>query len=309
MAPIRTAAGVELRGTGTDLASQTQKNVLRLVRQCLDEAIRRELIATNPGKLVKAARDGRRADLADAWLRAEEIDALLSCGAISLRDRTAYACAIGLGLRLNDLKSLRLSDVDLDAQVPGPAVRLVIEKTGKPHRVPVLPWLEPWLRAHLATLPRGSGLLFPGPDGDCYGRFYDFAWAEKRDRARDHVRPSALALAGVQRRIRFHDLRGTTATHLALATWGRSWTLHEIQRMLAHADSSTTERYVRRAHDLLAIAARETPGGPSVVAPGCPGHAPFRAAVGAPAAPESPSKPPIRFERTTYGLRNRCSTD
>ena len=73
------------------------------------------------------------------------------------------------------------------------------------------------------------------------------------------------ARAGVDHKIRFHDLRGTCATHLALGTWGRKWSLHKIQRMLAHADQRVTERYVRRAMDELATAAAETPGGP-----GCP---------------------------------------
>lgn len=73
---------------------------------------------------------------------------------------------------------------------------------------------------------------------------------------------SALHRARVPRGIRFHDLRGTTATHLALGTWGRRASLHEIQAMLAHSDERVTERYVRRAIDMLAHASKATVGGP-----------------------------------------------
>ena len=260
---ISTREGPVFRPTGKPLATKTQKNALGLVRQCLDEAVRLELLPTNPAKLVRVARGGRVANLEDDWLRAEEIEALLSCGGLSLRDRTVYACAIGLALRLNDLKALRPEDVHLDAQVPGPHVIARIAKgDDKLHRVPILPWLVPWLRAHIEALPKGARWLFPAPAGQRYAKDYDFNWPAKLDRAREERRSSALELAGVKRRIRFHDLRGTTATHLALGTWGRTWSLHEIQRMLAHTDQRVTERYVRRALDTLAIAAAATPGGP-----------------------------------------------
>ena len=46
---------------------------------------------------------------------------------------------------------------------------------------------------------------------------------------------SVLKHAGIARKMRFHDLRGPTATHLALGTWwGRAWTLNEVQQFLAH---------------------------------------------------------------------------
>jgi len=264
---IRTRSGTVLRPTKRRISTQVQKHVLRLVRQVLEEAVRRELLATNPARLVRAA-PVRRADVEDDWLRADELDVLLGCEGISLRDRTAYACAIGLALRLNDLKAIKVADVDLDAEVPGPHVTVRISKSDRIHRVPVLPWLAPWLRAHLETLPEGATWLFPTASGARYKGAYDFRWAPKRERLKNAKEPSethagALGVAGVERRIRFHDLRGTCATHLALGTWGRAWNLHEVQRMLAHADQRVTERYVRRAMDELAAAAMATPGGPS----------------------------------------------
>jgi integrase len=257
-----TSRKVQVRTTGRTLSRATQREALRLVRDCLAEALRAGIITTNPALNVHVALGARAPrDLSEDWLRADEIDALLGCDRISIRDRTAYACALGLALRLGDLLKLEVGQVFMDAEVPGPHVKVLISKTQKQHRVPVAAWLAPWLRAHLATLPKDARYVFPNAEGSTYGNGYEFAWAAKVDRGRRT--PSALERAGVKRKVRFHDLRGTTATHLALGTWGRTWSLHEIQGMLAHSDQRVTERYVRRAIDPLAQAMRDTPGGPA----------------------------------------------
>lgn len=264
---VRTKEGTKITETDRTISRAMRKEALRLVRQCLDEAIRQEIIATNPANVVAVGKGGRVKDVEDDWLRANEIDKVLACDALALRDRTAFACAIGLSLRSGDLKAIEVAHVHLDAVVPGPHVRVWVSKSEKWHNVPVLPWLKPWLEAHLATLPKSARWLFPADDrGQVrYGKHYTFNWAEKLDKTRKTRRASALELAGVERRIRFHDLRGTCATHLAIGTWGRTWSLHEIQRMLAHSDQRVTERYVRRALDMLAQAAAATPNGPAAL--------------------------------------------
>lgn len=264
----------EIRETGRALSRSMQIHALRIVRQVLAQATVDGLLASNPAADVGVAVGGQRPrDLSDDWLRADEIAKLLACGKISDRDRTVYACALGLALRLNDLKRIELAHVRLDDEVPGPHVQVWIEKSERWHRVPVLPWLLPWLRSHIATLERGERFLFPAPDG-VYGKSYDFGWSGRRQRlasGRGPARstklvttPRVLEVVGVERRIRFHDLRGTTATHLALGTWGRVWSLQEVQQMLAHSDQRVTERYVRRAVDALATAAAGTLGVPAL---------------------------------------------
>lgn len=257
-----TARVVDHRDAGRLLSRSSQRHVMRLVRQALDAAVIDGAITVNPAAGIGPRPSSRRErDLSDDWLRAGEIDRLLAAEALDLRLRTAYACAIGLALRLGDLKALEVGHVHLDAEVPGPHVRVWVQKSERWHRVPVLPWLAPWLRAHLDGLPEGARFLF-SPDRDHqtpYAKHYDFRWAASRETQRNTLR-GALERAGVGRKVRFHDLRGTTATHLALGTWGRAWSLHEIQGMLAHSDQRVTERYVRRAIDVLAEAARQTVG-------------------------------------------------
>lgn len=262
---IRKKTGTELRETGQTISRQTQKHALRIVGGILESARKRGMIDANPAEGVRVAPDaGRARDLSDDWLRADEIDRLLACEAIPAVDRRVYAVALGLALRLRDLQSIEVAHVRLDVEIPGPHVVVAVAKKGagaKPHRVPILPWLEPIIREQLACLRPGSRWLFPTREGLRYHKHHDFRWAEKRETGRPTI-PSALELAGVERRVRFHDLRGTTATHLALGTWGRAWSLHEIQSMLAHSDQRVTERYVRRALDMLAEAARGTAAGP-----------------------------------------------
>jgi integrase len=294
---VRTQTGANLIERAECISTQTQRHAMRLARQCLAEAVGR-LIDVNPADEVSVSR-GRKVDLSDDWLRADEIQTLLKCPAIPLRDRTFFACALGLGLRLNDLKLLEVANVHLDVEVPGPHVLAFVQKSEQAHKVPVLPWLAPWLRAHLATLPEGSRWLFPMPSGTHYSKSHDFGWAGRLERDRgDKVTMSVLKRAGIARKIRFHDLRGSTATHLALGTWGRAWTLNEVQQFLAHSDQRVTERYVRRANDVLAIAARETLGG-GFVSDGLPPILP-------PKNHESPTDP-ARFERATLGSGGRCS--
>jgi len=303
------ARGTRRIATGQAISRATQRHVLRVTKLVLDDAVLRGIIVTNPMTPVRVGHGAAPKDLTDDWLRAEEIEQLLACDVISARDRAAFALAIGTALRLNDLKGVRLADIDTESDAPH--IDVAIRKTERPHRVPLMPWTLPSLRAHLATLPKGSTLLFPNSDGAKYTRDFDFGWAETLDRRRmsagkDGRRQGALERSGIARRIRFHDLRGTTATHLAIGSWGRVWSLHEVQQMLAHADQRTTERYVRRAHDALAAAAAATPGPVSAgraVAPGCPQP------IGSPSA-EVPEKQGARdagVEPATYGFGGRRS--
>jgi integrase len=265
---------VELRPTSKLLSRSMQTHALRILRQCFASALLLGRIEKNPAVGVSIATGSNRPrDLEDDWLRAEEIGQLLSSPGNTVRDRTAYAAALGLALRLDDLKAVELANVHLD-DPSGPLVRVWVGKSEKFHSVPVLPWLEPWLRAHIATLPKRAKYLFPAEDGSRYGKDYKFNWHSKRafrvlgrgaDRKRTLVvTPSALERAGVARKIRYHDLRGTTATHLAIGTWGRVWSLQEIQTMLAHSDQRVTERYVRRATSALSAAAKATTGCPAL---------------------------------------------
>lgn len=77
---------------------------------------------------------------------------------------------------------------------------------------------------------------------------YDAGWARAR------------RLAGITRRVRWHDLRHTCASHLVQGTWGRVWSLAEVRDVLGHSSIKQTERYAHLCPGGIHDAARATSG-------------------------------------------------
>ena len=112
-------------------------------------------------------------------------------------------------------------------------------------------------------------------------------------------------LIGLTRRVRFHDLRHTCASHLVMGTWtGEPWPIIDVSKFLRHSSVTMTERYAHLGPDhlhgrvakLTAKAAPAPTGAPAVVA--------------APVAPEPVSEGafsvPAEVSRgvTQFGSRN-----
>jgi len=99
-----------------------------------------------------------------------------------------------------------------------------------------------------AEVPRS--LLFPAPNGG-YRQ-------QGKPLGRSDTLKRYLELAGITRRVRWHDLRHTCATNLITGVLGRQWTLAETQRIMGHATSAVTERYSHMSDDVISSAARAT---------------------------------------------------
>jgi integrase len=69
-----------------------------------------------------------------------------------------------------------------------------------------------------------------------------------------------VRIAGLGRRVRWHDLRHTCASFLVAGWWGRRWSLEEVKELLGHSSIKMTERYAHLAESALQRAARETSG-------------------------------------------------
>jgi RNA:NAD 2'-phosphotransferase (TPT1/KptA family) len=72
------------------------------------------------------------------------------------------------------------------------------------------------------------------------------------------IEPGHKTLAGITRRVRFHDLRHTCASHLVMGTWGRVWRIEEICALVGHSGIGVTQRYAHLSPDHLHKAAAET---------------------------------------------------
>lgn len=172
--------------------------------------------------------------------------------------RAIYACALFTGMRRGEMWALRKDCVDLDAGVI--TVRASNErgqtKSGKVRLVPI----HPELRPHLARIMLAyvSPLVFPQPRT---GEMRSASSKSSRDLQ------AALKRAGINRKLRFHDLRHTAATLLLQA----GVDLKLVSQLLGHSSIAlTADTYahmlvddVRRGMERLQVCDRGVTGAAS----------------------------------------------
>lgn len=255
--------------TGKPISRQTARHALGLVCRCFDAAARKRMIAASPAARAELpASDDPDDDPAWTYLGQDEIDALLGFETLPPKQRAAFAIAIYAGLRQGELAALTWERVDLREDRPRLTVAASWETRTKTRRTRLVP-LIPAARAALALwwelqgCPAG-GLVWPsdkpGRKGKQvrHGRGYDWGWSDTRDNGAGVCWLGWRRRVGIARRVRFHDLRHTCASHMLSGTWGRRWTLEEVQAVLGHTSKDTTQRYAHFAQSALDRAAAET---------------------------------------------------
>lgn len=146
----------------------------------------------------------------------------------ALRDRAVLELLYSSGLRVSELVSLRVNDVDLTERVlrctgKGSKERIV------PVGLPALKWLSAYLSRECRKRPLPAGaVLFAGPSGKPLSR--QTVWRIVRREARR---------AGLNVRVSPHTLRHSFATHMLC----RGADLRIVQELLGHARVATTEVY------------------------------------------------------------------
>lgn len=264
--------GPELEGVLQGLTgalSPRSINMLRsLVHAVFAKAIRRgHWFGPNPATLVDRRREPKK--LRDT-LRAEEVPVLLQH--LDRRWRPLFACAVWTGLRKGELLGLQKSSVDLSAGTIRVERSYEAETTKGGHAdvIPIAAQLRPFLETAIAESK--SELVFPAPDGTMYpddvrlqavlrralGRAGIVEGYNNRCRREGcgFVEKSAKEASrrpcptcgfklwpqALPRKLRFHDLRGTTATLLARA----GVPLTVAQRLLRHQDPRLTANVYTR---------------------------------------------------------------
>lgn len=132
---------------------------------------------------------------------------------------TIVVLSLSTGCRKMEMLSLTWDDIDLSRRL----IHICESKNGKPRTLPVTGLALELLQAMQST--NRDALVFPAPRGN---KTHDIkmSWM------------CALKRAGIKN-FRFHDLRHTTASYLAMG--GTS--LIDIAQILGHRDLSTTMRY------------------------------------------------------------------
>ena len=140
------------------------------------------------------------------------------------RYRTMMTLCYGCGLRLSEVLTVRVADIDSERKL----LRVEQGKGAKDRLVPLSPTLLDQLRAYW-RLYRPSDWLFAGRTGEPLcptGLQRAFTQAKRR--------------AGVTKDGGVHGLRHAYATHQLAAGLG----VERLQRLLGHANIQTTLRYV-----------------------------------------------------------------
>jgi integrase len=147
---------------GERLDPSTIRNVLMPLRAIFRRALQRGDIVVNPtsGLALPAVR-GRR----ERYASPDEAERLLE--AVPTEDRPIWATAMYAGLRLGELRALRVEDVDLAAGVItverawDPRVGVIPPKSRSAvRRVPIPRILRGYLAEHRLRIGRAEGLIF-----------------------------------------------------------------------------------------------------------------------------------------------------
>ena len=166
--------------------------------------------------------------------RQQRIPALLSRGEVSRilaacenpKHRMLLETCYGCGLRVSELVSLRVSDIDGERRL----LRIEQGKGAKDRQVIIAPTLLDRLRRYWRE-QRPANWLFPNPQRR--ERHLDISTAQR-------VYRRAKTVAGVDKAGGIHGLRHAYATHQL----ENGLPVHQLQRLLGHSDIHSTLRYV-----------------------------------------------------------------
>lgn len=178
------------------------------------------------------------------WLRPDEAASMLEAAhGLGLYWYTMFFLALRTGMRRGEIYGLHWSEVDFDARVVTVRYSLWQGQLGTPKsgKVRVIPMTADLVAIMMTWRDHSTGdVVFAGSDGALVRTAQGLA----------NIKLSkALTEAGL-RRVRFHDLRHSFASHLVLM--GRS--LKEVQVLMGHHSVTETERYAHIGDEQLASA-------------------------------------------------------
>jgi integrase len=225
-------------GTATRMAEDACSSKSVAIR-CRDD---------NPSSNVQGPDRGEKT--ARQYLYPSEVETFLASDESPLTLRRLAAVAVYTYARAGELRALTWDDVDVDRGVLS-VTKAIESKTGElkatkskcPRLVPIEPALLPLLRAMRAEVDGvdGAELVFPVLPGIHLARGLR-RWLTRAGVGRRALYDSAPSV----RPIRFHDLRSTGITWMAV----RGDDPLRIQQRAGHTDFNTTQGYIREAEVL-----------------------------------------------------------
>jgi len=226
-------AGLHRRGLGKSSIARK----LSAVRSFLKHAVREGRIESSPASGIPTPRVPRKLP---RNLTVDEmftlLDGIRGADLAALRDRAILEFLYATGLRVGELVSLDLEDVDLH----GGMVR-VLGKGSKERMVPF---------GRKAQVALGAWLAAARPlrqDIDASPVFLNLRGGRLSDRSVRRILDRRIREVAIRAKVSPHALRHSFATHLL----GAGADLRAIQDLLGHASLSTTQRYTHLSMDAL----------------------------------------------------------
>ena len=221
------------------LAPRSRARALSAVRMFHRFLMIENYAEKNPTAIIEAPKAVNRLP---AVLGGHEVDKLLNApagdGFAQVRDRAMLELLYATGLRVSELVSLKVRDVNLDA-----GYLLTLGKGSKERLVPIGESARKYLLDYLAAVrlqknrtENIASHLFLSRLGKRMTR--QAFWNIIKKRARE---------AGLSSKISPHTLRHSFATHLL----ANGADLRSVQMMLGHADLSTTQIYTHVTRERL----------------------------------------------------------
>lgn len=210
------------------LSSRSLQRALSAIRGFYQFLLIHKSFVNNPAKYLRAPKQSRKLP---KTLDVDQVVGLLQAGAgsmLEIRDVAMFELFYSSGLRVSELVSLDLSDIDW----PGSSLMVRLGKGGKSRILPIgskaLQALEIWLK-YRQQIVRGVGpALFVSSRGSRLStrsvQLRLGQWCKKKGIA-EHVHP--------------HMLRHSFASHLLES----SQDLRAVQELLGHSNINTTQIY------------------------------------------------------------------
>jgi len=238
-------AGVNGRSFGEKSAVNCWTQLQALFRDaCASKRKEIRILDKRPNPTREVLPPDGPGEIEKQWLFPSELHQLLACTDVDLYRRWVYACAVFLFCRPGEVLALLWgASIDLEHNMARinrawnseEKVFNEYTKTGDTRHFTLEPVLRPLLAAIRARAPEGERLVFP--------RRFELAVQLRADLWTAGVRREALHVKRKgSRMMRFHDLRATGITYLAL----RGETDHTVRDRAGHTDIKTTLEYIRR---------------------------------------------------------------
>ena len=219
-------------------SARTLSRSLSSLRQLYRHLFREKAIPIDPTVLIESPKLGRGLPKA---LSEEQVEAILDAPdiqkAIGQRDRAMLELMYATGLRVSELVSIQLQNLNL----PQGVIR-VLGKGGKERLVPLGEIAEEWINIYLRD---GRVQLLKGDQQEAV-----FLTARKAAMSRQgfwYALKKYAKQVGITDTVSPHMLRHSFATHLL----NHGADLRVVQLLLGHSDLSTTQIYTHIAREGL----------------------------------------------------------